>query len=206
MDDERKAQRRRAIEAAAYRALAERGYAGASMLAVATAAGASNETLYRWYGSKLGLFGALVAANAREARESLEAAIAARADPIMALAAVAPALLALVLGERAVALNRAAAADETGELGRAIAAQGRETIVPLIAALCEQAMAEGALSAPSARQAAEWFIALVIGDAQIRRVIGAASEPAAAEIEARAASAMAAFARLCGAPLTPSAE
>ena len=44
------------IEAAAYRLLEERGFAGTGMQAIAQAAHASNETLYRWYGDKTGLY------------------------------------------------------------------------------------------------------------------------------------------------------
>ncbi len=45
-----------------------KGYAGASMLAIARQAKASNETLYNWYGDKNGLFRALVVRNAGEVR------------------------------------------------------------------------------------------------------------------------------------------
>ena len=47
MRDEKRRERHEAIAAAAYEALAEHGYGGASMLRVAKAARASNETLYR---------------------------------------------------------------------------------------------------------------------------------------------------------------
>ena len=63
MRDEARTKRAEEIEAAAYRLLEERGYDGLSMQAVAKAAKASNETLYRWYGDKLGLFSALIAGN-----------------------------------------------------------------------------------------------------------------------------------------------
>ena len=53
------------IEAAAYRLLEERGFAGTGMQAIAQAAHASNETLYRWYGDKTGLYRALITRNAR---------------------------------------------------------------------------------------------------------------------------------------------
>ena len=52
MRDDKKQQRRRQIEAAAYDLLVQYGYDGTSMLAVAKAAKASNETMYRWYGDK----------------------------------------------------------------------------------------------------------------------------------------------------------
>ena len=62
VDDEARQRREAAIHAAAYALLAEHGYGGTSMLRVARAARASNETLYRWYGGKDGLFTAMVRA------------------------------------------------------------------------------------------------------------------------------------------------
>ena len=61
--------RKNEIEAAAYTLLAEKGFGGMSMLTLAKTARASNETLYRWYGDKLGLVSRMIARNAAEARE-----------------------------------------------------------------------------------------------------------------------------------------
>ena len=55
-----RARRQAQIEEVAYRLLQIRGYAATSMLAVAREASASNETLYRWYGDKNGLFTSMV--------------------------------------------------------------------------------------------------------------------------------------------------
>ena len=51
------------IEQAAYELIDEFGYDGISMLKIAKRAKASNETLYKWYGDKKGLFSALVETN-----------------------------------------------------------------------------------------------------------------------------------------------
>ncbi|MCV0396176.1 MAG: TetR/AcrR family transcriptional regulator [Rhizobiaceae bacterium] len=199
MRDDMKAARQERIEEAAYRLVRSRGYSGVSMLAIAREARASNETLYRWYGDKRGLFKAMVETNARRTPAALDRAISEGADPLTTLSEVGPVLLAMLLGERAVLLNRAAAADETGELGETIAAGGREAVFPMIEALMGKGMEAGTLAAPSAGAAAEWFLALLIGDQQIRRVIGAMPEPSPADIETRAAAAMTAFRRLCAA-------
>lgn len=197
MREEARAERQAEIEEAAFRLLLEKGYGPTSMLAAAKAAKASNETLYRWYGDKKGLFRAMVARNAAASRAALEAALSQDADPLEALEAVAPLLLGMLLGERSVALNRAAAADPSGELGEAIAAEGREAVKPLIEAAIARAMATGALEAPSPAQAADWFFGLLIGDRQIRRAIRVAPPPSETEIKAQAAQALAAFRRLC---------
>ncbi len=166
------------------------------MLAVAKAAKASNETLYRWYGDKNGLFAALIDGNAAALKETLQEALAQSQDPLVTLKALAPLLLGTLTSERVVALNRAAAADETGALGQAIADGGRDTIAPLIAGVLATAIEHGQITAPSPRIATEWYIALVIGDAQIRRVIGAVPEPSDAHVRQLAETRVAAFLKL----------
>lgn len=57
---EQAAQTRRDIEAAADKLFRERGYVGTSMPAIATSAGVVVETIYRAFGSKAGLFKAVL--------------------------------------------------------------------------------------------------------------------------------------------------
>ena len=130
MKSDKQEERRTQIEEAAYRMLGEKGYAGTSVQAIARAAKASNETLYNWYGDKKGLMIALVARNTEVVRTTL--AENAAGDPMAQLARLGPVLLGMVLGPRAVALNRAAAADPSGDLGRAISAGGREVVAPMV--------------------------------------------------------------------------
>jgi AcrR family transcriptional regulator len=194
--DEGKSIRQEQIEQAAYAVLDEKGYGGASMLAIARAAKASNETLYNWYGDKTGLFSALVRRNAAEVKALLEAQIASGGDAVETLARVGPVLLSLVTSERAVALNRAAAADPTGELGRTIAAEGRETVAPLIAEVIAQGRAQGRLDYDALDLACETYIGLLIGDLQIRRVVGRMHQPGPEALAARADAALRNFLRL----------
>ncbi|MEM8753709.1 MAG: TetR/AcrR family transcriptional regulator [Pseudomonadota bacterium] len=196
MTAERREDRRRRIEAAAYELLLEKGYKSTTMLAVARRASASNETMYRWYGSKPALMAALVEANAAEVRERLEAA--EDPNPLETLRAAAPILLRMVTGEKAIALNRAAAADadETGALGEAIARHGREAVAPLIAAALLRARDGGGLVFDDPADAAACFIDLLIGDLQMRRAIGVLPPLDDAAAEARAAQAFDRFLRL----------
>lgn len=173
MRTEKQASRRQEIEEAAYDLLAVSGYQGTTMQAVAQRAGASMETLYRWYGDKRGLFQALVSRNAQDVRTLLEASFAEGGDPQAALAMLGPQLLALLLGERAVALNRAAAADGSGELGAAIGAAGRNAVLPLITRLFALIGADRGAATPD--EIAETYINLLVGDLQVRRVIGNAA-------------------------------
>ncbi|UXN58614.1 TetR/AcrR family transcriptional regulator [Phyllobacterium zundukense] len=197
MREESRAKRHRQIEEAAYRVLKRQGYGGASMLAVAKEAKASNETLYRWYGDKRGLFKMMVEGNAKATTAALEAAIGRGADPLSTLEQIAPVLLSMLLGERAIALNRAAASDESGELGATIASSGRESVFPLMETLIQNGLQLGVLAAPSAPMATEWFLSLLIGDQQIRRAVRAMALPSEKEIRSRAATTMGAFRKLC---------
>ncbi|MCA2409060.1 TetR/AcrR family transcriptional regulator [Rhizobium leguminosarum bv. viciae 248] len=199
MREDTKTRRQAEIETAAYELLKERGYRSTSMLDIAKAAKASNETLYRWYGDKNGLFKTMVESNARATKAELNTAIRDDVDPLETLGHVAPILLSMLLGDKAISLNRAAAADESGELGATIAAAGRDSVFPLIEKLIGRGLETAALAAPSAGVAAEWFLSLLIGDLQIRRVNRTLPEPSDEDIRARATAAMRAFRKLCGA-------
>ncbi|RWO52511.1 MAG: TetR/AcrR family transcriptional regulator [Mesorhizobium sp.] len=190
--------RRAQIERAAYKLLKEKGYGGTSMLGIAKEAKASNETLYRWYSDKKGLFKTMIENNARATKAALDEAIRDEADPLATLEDVAPVLLSMLLGERAISLNRAAASDESGELGATIAAAGRDSVFPLIEKLIQRGLESSALAAPSARMAADWFLNLLIGDLQIRRAIHALSVPSDRDVHSRVVAAISAFKKLCG--------
>lgn len=197
MREDKKQARMREIEATAYDLLARNGYDGTSMLAVAKAARASNETMYRWYGDKNGLFLSMVRQNARAVREAMEALSQADAPPLEALEEIAKVLSGMLLGERAIALNRAAAADASGALGAALLAGGRAEVLPLIEEFLARAVRKGVLAPPQEGKMAPLFMHLVIGDQQIRRAIGGLPPPAAKEVRAHVKVAMAQFRRLC---------
>ena len=190
MRDDKRQLRHDAITQAAYALLAEKGYDGTSMLSIAKAAKASNETLYRWYGDKRGLFEAMVRDNAAEVKTMLEAEMSSGGRPIDALRTIAPVLLSMLLGERAILLNRAAASDPSGELGAAIAMGGRDAVQPLIAAVIEGIETE---VTPQGMSKADLFLGLLIGDAQIRRVLGVMPALPEDQIQARSNAAIAAF-------------
>lgn len=181
--------RRVQIEDAAYALLDEKGYAGTSMQAIARAAKASNETLYNWYGDKKGLMAALIARNTDTVRGAL--ADTAQGQPLDRLSLIGPTLLAMVLGPRAVALNRAAAADPSGDLGRAIALGGRDTVGPLIEGLLAQSPLPG-----DPTRLTQLYLSLLIGDLQIRRVTGAMVAPSQSFCTARANDALTTLQRI----------
>lgn len=174
--------RRAQIEAVAMQMLAEKGYQGMSMLAVAKAAKASNGTLYRWYGSKPELFAAIVRRNAESAQIDTQGA------PLEVLERLAPKLLAMLCSEGPVLLNRAAAAEPGGALAQALAEEGRGRVMPQIAAVMAQI---DGVSEPEAL--ADLYVSLVVGDWQIRRVSGGMAAPTPEDVAARCALALRAF-------------
>jgi AcrR family transcriptional regulator len=188
-------ERRERIEKAAYEVLEETGYKGASLLLIAKRASVSNETLYRWYGNKQALFRTLVEANAREAKALLELEVAKGSDPLATLASLGPILLNLVTGERAIMLNRAAASDvsDTGSLGQTIAEAGRETIAPLVKRILDQAGLSREIQCDDTTEATETYFNLLIGDLQIRHVIGVSAALSKTEINERSKRAMRQF-------------
>ncbi|TPL04460.1 TetR/AcrR family transcriptional regulator [Mesorhizobium sp. B2-4-10] len=201
----KQAARRERIEEAAYAVLRETGYKSASLLAIAKRASASNETLYNWYGNKQTLFRSLIEANAGEARKLLEDALHQARDPLETLNLLGPVLLTLVTGDKAVALNRAAAGDvnDTGTLGQSIAQFGRNTIMPLVGDLLRTASRAGLIACDDPAEAADIYISLLIGDLQVRRIVGVLEELPRAEIEQRSNRAFTLFLRLYAASPCP---
>lgn len=190
MREEKKSLRQQQIEDAAYEVLEAKGYDGTSMLGIARQARASNETLYNWYGDKQGLFQALVTRNAAEVREHLESELKTDHDALSILGTLGPKLIDLLTGDRAIALNRAAAADGSGELGATLSKAGREAVVPLLEEVFLRAKADGQLNFESAGDAVGLYLDLLIGDLQIRRVIGRQPRPSKAVRDSRAARAV----------------
>lgn len=176
-------ERRRLIEEAAYELIDEKGYDNISMLAIAKRAKASNETLYRWYGDKKGLFQAMVIRNADDVYESLLQDLDRQRDPMQILEDISLKLLRLLTSDRAIALNRAAAADPSGELGIALSKVGRERVLPLISKVLGQIKDQGTFGDLSLEEVTRLYMSLLIGDLQIRRAIGGMPAPNETELK-----------------------
>jgi AcrR family transcriptional regulator len=176
-------ERRRLIEEAAYELIDEKGYDNISMLAIAKRAKASNETLYRWYGDKKGLFQAMVIRNADDVYESLIQDLDRHRDPMQILEDISLKLLRLLTSDRAIALNRAAIADASGELGIALSKVGRERVLPLISKVLGQIKDQGTFGDLSLEEVTRLYMNLLIGDLQIRRAIGVMPAPNETELK-----------------------
>jgi AcrR family transcriptional regulator len=197
--------RRDAILDAALELLVAEGYAGTSMLKVARAAGASKETLYAWFGDKAGLFEALVAREAAAMNATLDGALAKdprTAEPRAVLERFGRQVLALLFGARSISINRAAiaAADAHPELGRVLSASGREASGARVIAYLAAQHEAGRLDVPDPPAAFERLMGLLLGDLQVRVLMGAVDPPGEHARRTRARRAVDAFLRLHAPP------
>jgi AcrR family transcriptional regulator len=181
--------------------LAERGYRGASMLQIARRAQASKETLYAWFGDKRGLFEELV----RWQAERVDAVITPNLErdgdePAEVLRGFALELQRLLLGERAVVINRAAISEAASDptFARILATQGRGSVVLKLERYLEGQRERGRLEFEEAEAAIDAIIGLAIGDQQVRRLLGVLTRPETEQMEARAERAARMFLMLFG--------
>ena len=189
------ADRRRRVITAALDELIEHGYERVTMLGVASRAGASKETLYRWFGSKEGLFAALIEANADQSAERVRQALEGDADPEEILVGYAVGLLTLLTGAPSVALNRAAVASP--DLAEVLLVNGRHRVGPLVEAYLARLSDDGVLEVADPAEAFELLYGLVIRDTQIRVLLGEPG-PGPEAIRRRATTAVAEFLLLAG--------
>lgn len=191
-------ERRDEIMDTAVEVLSERGYRDMSMLEVARRASASKETLYAWFGDKPGLLEALINRNAQRVQTVLAHHLDGEAPPERLLLEFGGALLDLLLGESAVAINRAAISEAKSDptLARLLSSAGRQSVLPGFIRLLEKHKGRGTLTIDDPAQAAEDFLGLLLGDLQVRRLLGVMPPPKKAQIAARATRATQAFLRL----------
>lgn len=178
------------IEQAAYELIDEFGYDGISMLKIAKRAKASNETLYKWYGDKKGLFSALVEANTTHISQLIEDAIETNKSERATIEQLGCLLLEILLGDRAIALNKSAVADPSGDLGQALAKAGREAVFPKICQIFNNHLNSQTGNKIDPTQITEIYLRLLIGDLQIRRATGAIRAFSAEEAIARSKEAL----------------
>ena len=196
MRNESRELRRREIVEHAFAVLAREGYAAFSMQALAKVSRSSKETLYGWFGGKTGLYEAMVEENtARLVLPSAEVA-----DGVNELSRFGAELLSMLLGERAVLLNRIAAAEAGSDaaLGVFLAERGRDKVMPQLASYFQALEKHGVLCMAASEEPAELWLSLLVGDLQVRRATGAIGLLTQEEMAARSARAAELIFRLYG--------
>lgn len=192
--------RRDEILDAALALLQAQGYRDTTMLHVATRARASKHTLYQHFPTKQALFAALVARAATAINAEVTAALSANAPLERTLCLFGIQLLTLLTGAQSLAINRAAIAEArmAPELARALAANGRDHTAPLMQRYLASQVSAGRLRRLDGADAIQAFIGLLIGDLQVRLLLGIDEPPDAAQIRRRAQRAAQRFMVLFG--------
>ncbi|HEX2890361.1 TetR/AcrR family transcriptional regulator [Vineibacter terrae] len=173
----------------------ERGYDAASMDMVALHAGVSKATIYSHFTSKDALFGAIIDALVKGMVIDIGRLAVDQAPPEQVLTQVGRAYLDLALAARSLALHRLVvveAARTTG-LGKLIYRTGPARLADALARYLER---QPALAVADVRLAAEQFLGMVLGHAQLRLLLKAAPpQHARADIDRLVTQAVATFLR-----------
>jgi len=182
--------------------LAERGYRDTTMLDVAKRASASKETLYAWFGDKLGLFEAVIRRNAVRVRVALNGHLDSDISVETTLTDFGRALATHLLCDNAVSINRAAIAEAHSgpALAHSLGRVGRDPIRRAFVQYLEQCHARGLLNVEDTDEAVDTFVGLLLGDFQTRRLLGFVDAPGEADVEGRATRAAEYFLRLYALP------
>lgn len=149
------------------------GFGSTSMDAVARTAGVSKATVYAHYDSKDALFAATVAREG--ARQTLDLGAHFADDNVDdVLRKFGREVAELLLSEPVVAMRRivASEAGRDPEVGRLFYASGPANLIASLATYLGQAMDRGHLRRESPRLAATQFIQIIVGDLQLRALIG----------------------------------
>ena len=200
MKKSRRAPRRAHILDVAAEVLVERGYRDSTMLEVARRSSASKETLYAWFGDKLGLFEAVMRRNAGRVRVALNGHLDGDTSVEAALADFGRALAAHVLCDNAVAVTRAAVSEARSgpSLAGSLYKSAHDPIRRTFVRYLDQCQARGVLNVQDSNEAVEDFVGLLLGDAQTRRLLGVMDTPHEVDIDDRAKRAAQGFLRLYG--------
>jgi AcrR family transcriptional regulator len=152
----------------------EHGLERASVDAIAAEAGVSKMTVYSHFGSKEGLFEAVV----RERTDRVMGGLAGvealdPKQPRKALLAIGEQFLALTREEDSLGKFRSVygAAGAQPEACRAFYRQGAERLIGDLAAYLRHANAAGSLKVRHPNQAADLFLAMFLGDGHIRGLL-----------------------------------
>ena len=173
----------------------ENGFGATSMEAVAQHAKVGKATVYAHYSSKDELFAAVIAAEG--AVNSLDLNSDPAAPPTTVLRRFGKQAMALLLSTSNIAVRRMISAEATRipELGRLYFESGPSALIEGLAAYLEQIMEKGEMRREDARFAAAQFLGMIVGDLQLRAMLGVKDSGSEAQRKAVLESGLAAFFR-----------
>jgi len=180
------------ILAVVERLLGEKDYRQLTMADIARACNGSKETLYRWFGSKAGLFAEMVRTNSNRIGERMNDLFdAADATPQAVLSGFCHQYLRTVLAESSVRVNRVAISgiNETPELAQLLLENGRDNAVPCLERYLGELLERGIIAqSANMDDMVDTLLGLAAGDMQIRRLLGRLAECPPDNVLAQAAN------------------
>lgn len=171
-------ERQKRILDAAREVFLEQGYDNASINDIMCRAGGSLSTLYRLFGSKLGLFEAMMEQTSNQvfaAFQAFECSIKRQETPEQALKRYARLLLERVLLPEAIGLYRLITTDcssEREQIQQLFYAQGPKRINEKLAGYLRVQVEQGVLQINNPELAAFQFVDMVKGQFQLRAMLG----------------------------------
>jgi TetR/AcrR family transcriptional regulator, mexJK operon transcriptional repressor len=182
-----------AIVDAARRVFLREGYS-ASMDLVAAEAGVSKQTVYNHFGSKEGLFRAIVD---DLSSELLDVLLERDGAPAVTLETFARRFLKMLLAPSSLALHRmlVAEAPRFPDLAREIYIGGPARAASQLALYLAEENRKGTLAVADPALAAEQFFGALVGHLQLRALLSPREAPSEAEIERAVAHAVRGFLR-----------
>jgi len=190
-------EKRAAILDAAMALFPARGYDGASVEAIAQAAGVSKLTVYSHFADKEALFGAAVTECCAQMLPHQLFVPEAGLPVAEALRAIGRSFLDLMMDERAVSLHRVMVSQGGADrrLAEIFFSAGPRAALQEMESFLLAANAEGSLHVPTPARAAEQFFSMLKGVRHMRVLVGLCPPPSTAERDAHVAEVVAMFVR-----------
>jgi AcrR family transcriptional regulator len=157
---------------AARDAFLDRGYSVTSMDLVAQAAGVSKATVYALFTSKDRLFAAVIEREGDNQTATIDTTTDAPVADVLGRFATDAARLLLSASNTAMSRTVSSESVRSPEVGRLFYANGPDRLIGRLARYLAQAMKQGQLRKANSRLAASQFLAVIVGDLQLRLAMG----------------------------------
>lgn len=150
----------------------ERGYNTTSMDVVAQAAGVSKATVYALFSSKDRLFAAVIEREGDSQTAAIDTSTDAPVGEVLRRFATDAAALLLSASNAAMSRTVSSESVRSPEVGRLFYANGPDRLIGRLAGYLAQAMKRGELRKANSRLAAAQFLAVIVGELQLRLAMG----------------------------------
>jgi AcrR family transcriptional regulator len=193
----RREPRIQAIVAAAADVFLEKGFHAGSLDDVARRANASKATIYAHFGSKVGLFQAIITTMVRDVFEPVRQGELSHAPAATVLTGLGTAFLTRMLSPPIIKFYRlmVSQGSQFPELAQMWFTNGPKTVIGTLAGFLKERTAAGELDVDEPELAAEFFVMSLRGVLQLQAVTGLAKPPFDKAIRAKVSGAVNMFMR-----------